>query len=261
MLGPNIPAAYAKPSVRRRLVGLAGATALALGALTTGAAALPVDLPILPPLGPVLIDTHNFGNTALLPGSLSAGFADNIQFAATGQPCRYREQFGFGSGFSCAFANVPDPHFVRYQQQIFNPSLDVVSFPVGFFFPDGGSPILGTLTLGASSSFVIGINANDNFDDFGLQYLWNVNATPFNLRTSAVLVEDSSNLNVPGSFNFVFFSDPLNDSFVVDNSVTPLFRWNDPGDFAFAVPEPETLLLLALGLAGAARLRQRQPRG
>lgn len=54
---------------------------------------------------------------------------------------------------------------------------------------------------------------------------------------------------MPGSFVFSFFSDP-NNSFVLDNSVTPQFGLNNPDDLQLLVPEPATLLLLGSGLAG-----------
>ena len=248
--------------LRRLVLLLTAVLLLSSGVSGPPANAIPADLPVFgPPLGPVLIDTHNGGGTALMSGAIDAITAGNIQYAATGQPCAYRERTLVGSAFSCGFFNEPDVHFVRYQQQIFNPNPFIVSIPVGFWFPGGGSPILGTVVLGVGSSFVIGINVNDNFADSGTQFLWNVNASAFNLRVSAALIEDSDFNNVPGSFDYIFFSDPLNDSFTLDGSVDPLFRISDPNDSAFAVPEHAGLLLLGVGLAAIGTLSRRRASG
>lgn len=209
----------------------------------------PIDLPTLPILGPVLFDRHPAGSYDLLAGSAGPSGPSIFIPPPVGGPCAFGAAAGVGSGEVCQFVDgAASVDYWRTEQEIYNPNPFIVSFPVGFYFPGGGLPVRGTLTLGPLSAFYIMININD-FPELGVWNWWNFNGTPWTLGITAAVVEDRSNLNIPGSYAFTFFSDPA-DSFVADNSVTPQFGLNNPNDLQYLpeVPEPTTVLTLGRGL-------------
>lgn len=129
-------------------------TVLFIGLLPMTVMAVPIDLPTAPVQGPILFDRHPVGSFDLLPGSLGPFGPPVFIPPPVGGPCAFAAGFGVGSGEICQFVDAnASVDFWRYEQEIYNPTAFVVSFPVGFFFPGGGSPILGQLTLGPFSTF------------------------------------------------------------------------------------------------------------
>lgn len=237
------------------LIGrLAAAAALALGLGTAQAAFSPETA------GAVHFDLKVPGLYQFMPagGALPPGPIVPL----TGGPCgRSAGAFSF---FACTFNDnlfAPNNDWI-WETEIHNPTAGLKTMNVGFYFP--GGPILGRLTLGAGSTFHIGIDIKDGFvlPEVGRSLVWYAWRGNYGIGVDSSVVENVVPGGINGAYLYHFHSAP-EDSFEVDNSLTAEqldFSFRDPSMENLAVttvPEPASaLLLLGGGLLLAARRRR-----
>lgn len=171
----------------------------------------------------------------------------------TGGPCgRSGGAFAF---FACSFVdglNAPNNDWI-WETEINNPTAGVRTMNVGFFFP--GGPILGRLTLGAFSTFHIGIDIKDGLflPEVGRSLVWYAWRGNYAIGVDSAITENVVPGGINGAFLFHFHTAP-EDSFVQDQTLTADqldFSLRDPSQEAMAnaaVPEPGSALLLSAGL-------------
>lgn len=156
--------------------------------------------------------------------------------------------------FACRFVDglaAPNNDWV-WETEILNPTAGLKTMNMGFFFP--GGPILGVLTLGAGSTFHIGINIKDGLflPEVGVGTVWYAWRGNYAIGVDSSVVENIVPGGINGAYLYHFHSSP-DDSFVIDNSLTADqldFSFRDPSQEALAmttVPEPASALLLGAG--------------
>ncbi len=192
---------------------------------------------------------------------------------------------GAASLFACNFFdpvnNAATPW--AWETAVTNTSAAAFTVPVGFFYP-GGS-LLGFLTLGAGSTFHVGIIVNDALiGEAGARNIWyswrDTVAPAQNINVAAAVVEGAHAVpyigpgdgiaNTHGEYWYHFHSDPL-DAFVPDQSIDPstlAFAFMDPNEETaaldaitnnpIATPIPATVWLFGSGLAGLIGLARRK---
>ncbi len=193
-----------------------------------------------------------------------------------GGPC------GAAAGFfSCGFLDTAFMPAVAnnwaWESAIHNPNPGLLTAKVGFFFP--GGPLLGTLTLGAGSTFHLGIVIDDllHFGELSANTIWYSWAGTVPIFTDAAVVEHTNVLPLGaffhGDFWFHFHSSP-DDAFVVDPTIDISaldFAFRDPATLddpvlrdlvssLVPIPLPPAVLLFASALFGVATISGRRPR-